>query len=258
MDKKYRYVVIDDDVFAAETLVDLLNEIPELVHLMTISESGMAIKHLATLKPDLVFLDVNMPNKNGIEIQKEILDLNLHARVVFTTAHEEYVLEAFKNKAFDYLVKPVSKNDLHETLSRFHAQVNCFTKNDKNNKAVNKQEQKEIVVKNAYGTLVLQCSDVFYIEAEGSYSNIHLINGKTELVSKNLGKIEHLFHGANFFKISRSCIINIKHLMKTDRLNKRVVLLCNNQDVALKISREKFYDLEHFIQSEVENKVRSI
>jgi len=250
----YSYVVIDDDDFARDTLLDLLREFEELKLLKSISESGMAIKYLATLEPDIVFLDINMPNKSGIDIQNEILDLRLKSKVIFTTSHDEYVLEAFKNQAFDYLIKPVNKKELNDTLNRFFNQKNENVPQITENKSVkNLRNQSGIVIKNSYGALILQDEDIVYIEADGSYSTIYLVNGKTELVSKNIGKIEQLFSKELFFKISRTHIINTKYLMKTDRLNKKIVLMFSNQTIQLKTSREKFYDLEVYLMRKNEN-----
>lgn len=258
MSTTYTYVVIDDDNFARETLLDLLAEIPHLKLLKTISESGMAIKYLATLKPDLVFLDINMPNKSGIDIQKEIMDLQLSSKVIFTTAHEEYVVEAFKNNAFDYLIKPIRKKELLETLARFYARMSEIPgQNHEVHPSENVLARKDIVLNNAYGVLILPADDIFYIEADGAYSVIHLTNGKSELISKNLGKIEHLFQHASFFKISRSNIINTKYLMRTDRLNKKVALQYKDLTVQLKVSRERLYDLEHQVYSKRTNAPRS-
>ena len=245
MTKGYNYVIIDDDDFARETLRDLLDGFPQFKLLKSISESGMAIKHLATLRPDIVFLDINMPEKTGMDVQKEIHDLQLKSKVIFTTSHREFVVEAFKNQAFDYLVKPVSKSDLYETLNRFFKQeTQTGTQIENKTQSGQTGQDRQIVIKNAFGTLILRCDDIAYISADGGYTSIYLINGKTEVISKNIGKTEHLFSREQFYKISRSHLINLKYLIKTDRLNKKLILQFNNQTVQLKASRELFYDLE--------------
>jgi len=245
----YSYIIIDDDAFARETLMDLLNEIPQLHMLKCISESCMAIRHLATLQPDIVFLDINMPGKTGIEIQKEIIDLHLNSKVIFTTSHHEFVLEAFKNQAFDYLVKPIVKKDLFETLNRFFNQDHKIVAKKKPTSGITHDlSGNQIVIKNAFGTLLLKVNDIAYIKADAGYTEIQLVNGKTEVISKNIGKIEQLFPQELFYKISRSHIINLKYLIKTDRLNKKIVLLFNDQTVQLKASREQFYELEQKLQ----------
>ena len=241
MNASYNCLLIDDDDFARETLEDIIIDISELEILKSLSESKMAIKYLATLQPDIVFLDINMPNKSGIDIQKEIIDLQLDTKVIFTTSHEEYVVEAFKNKAFDYLVKPISKTELKNTLKRLFKQNKNIPVQIPVNTASNNNG---IVIKNGFSTLLLKSDEIIYIEADGSYSNIYLIHGKTEVISKNIGKIEYLFSNEPFFKISRSNIINLKYLKKIDRLKKIVLLTCNSKNIELKVSREKLYDLE--------------
>lgn len=241
MDNTYSCLLIDDDTFSRETLEDVIAGIAELELIKSLSKSNMAIKHLAILKPDIVFLDINMPNKSGIDIQKEINDLELKTKVIFTTSHEEYVVEAFKNKAFDYLVKPISKTELKSTLKRLFKQNNNISKQIPINTANNSNE---IVIKNGFSTLLLKTDEIIYIEADGSYSNIFLIHGKTEVISKNIGKIEHLFSNEQFFKVSRSNIINLTYLKKIDRLKKTVSLICFEKNIELKVSRERLYDLE--------------
>lgn len=246
MTVQYSYIVIDDDDFARETLIDHLNEYSELKLLKSISESGMAIKHLVILQPDLIFLDINMPDKSGMDVQKEILELELNSKVIFITAHEEHVLEAFKNKAFDYLIKPISTEELRETLQRFFAEREklVLQKGGENTEIKNGSE---IIIKSASGVLKLKSDEVLYIEAEGTYTKLHFTNGKTELLTKNLGKVEHLFSTEDFFKISRSYIININYLKKADRINKTVCLSAEKLEVKLKASRDRFYDLERKI-----------
>ncbi|MEN8122329.1 MAG: LytTR family DNA-binding domain-containing protein [Bacteroidota bacterium] len=249
MTKTYTCLLIDDDAFSRETLEDIIDDISELNILKSISESGMAIKHIATLQPDIVFLDINMPKKSGIDIQNEIADLQLDTKVIFITSHEKYVVEAFKNKAFDYLVKPVSKVELNETLKRLFEQNNNTNGQESvKNEVKSNNTQDEIIIKNAYGTLILNNNDLVYIEADGAYTNIYLVNGKVEVISKNIGKIEHLFQEKHFFKISRSYIINLQFLSKTDRLKRIVTLIFNNKNIQLKASRDRLYDLEHIIQ----------
>jgi two-component system LytT family response regulator len=243
MKPNYRCLLIDDDTFSRETLEDIIGCIPSLQIVKSIGESGMAIKHIVTLLPDIVFLDIDMPEKSGIVIQEEIIELGLETKVIFTTSHEKYVVEAFKNRAFDYLVKPIKQEELIDTLKRL-SQTDQTTSQQASSK--NKNDE-EIIIKNAYGTIILHTNDVFYIEADGSYSLIYLTNGKTETISRNLGKLEGLFPMPAFFNISRSAIINLNYLSKTDRIKKTITLMHGNVSTQLKVSRERFYDLELLI-----------
>ena len=105
----------------------------------------------------------------------------------------------------------------------------------------------KLIIQNAHGTLIVKHSDIAYIEAEGSYTNINMVAGGIETISKNIGKVEKQFNSNLFFKISRSCIINISYLSKIDRLKRIVHLQYGDKKISLKASKELLYDLESFI-----------
>lgn len=241
--KRYSCLLIDDDDFAREILEDFLKLQPDIEVLRSIGDSKTAIKHISILKPDLVFLDINMPNKDGMFVFNEIRELGLDSKVIFVTAHDEYLLEALRKNAFDYLIKPIKSQELEESLERFRSEtqvINTVTNHDG-------EDSDRIAIKNSYGSLYLQSDDILYVEADGCYSNVYLHNGKKEVVSRNLGKIEQLFPEKHFFKISRSFIININSLNKIDRLHKTVQLQSNGAEVKLKATRDRLYDLEAII-----------
>lgn len=245
--EKKSCLIIDDDNFARETLEDLLDEIGSLKIIKSISKSETAIKDIAILKPDIVFLDINMPGKNGMSVLNEIQELNLTSKVIFVTAHQEYLLEALKKNVYDYLVKPISIQDLKETLNRFEQDNIDSTKVATTSNSLPKDER--ILIQNSYGTLYLSPKDVVCIEADGSYSKLLFGDNKQEIISKHLGKIESCFPTNVFFKISRSAIINVLYLHKIDRLKRLVYLNMEDGIYKLKASKERIYDLEHFINN---------
>lgn len=235
-------IIVDDDSFSRETLEDLLNSIGNINILKSLEESGMAIKHLATLRPNVVFLDINMPNKNGIHILDEINALKIDTKVIFTTAHQDYIIDAFKKNAFDYLLKPISKDELKETLARYFNNGNkqgTFTQPSVNDE--------KIIIQNSRGSLILDTEAIAYVQADGCYTKLFLTDNKTEVISKNIGRIQTLFNHKSFFKISRSVIINTEYLSRIDRLRRCVHIFYNDNSVVLKASKELLYNLEHFI-----------
>lgn len=238
-------LIIDDDNFASETLADFLSAYDNLEILKILNESTTAIKHIAFLKPDLVFLDVNMPDKNGLSILNEINELELDTKVIFITAYHEYLMDALKKNAYDYLIKPIKKHELDESLNRY---FNSGNSQRPSNRILNKsQEEKKIVLKNAHGSLILKPEEILYVEADGCYTQIHLANNKTETISKNLGNIESLFPETLFFKISRSVLVNLLYINKINRLKRFVYLLHKDEEIVLKASKEKLYSLESHI-----------
>ncbi|MBI9066866.1 MAG: response regulator transcription factor [Salinivirgaceae bacterium] len=245
--KEKTCIIIDDDKFSRETLTDFLSGYKNLSIIKSISDSQLAIKHIAIHKPDLVFLDINMPHKSGMNVMSEINELKLPTTVIFITAHLEYLMDALKTNAFDYLVKPLNKQELDETIKRFldKSKINSTFLSESHKP--DKHSESKIIIRNSYRSLVLTTKDVIYVNADGCYSNVYLTKKKTETISKNIGQIEKYFNENSFFKISRSIIINIKFLTKIDRVKKLVYLTSNETNYELKATKENMISLENLI-----------
>lgn len=231
-------IIIDDDGFALDTFEDMLTAYPDMHVIKKVSNPKTAIKYIATLLPEVVFLDIGMPDKSGIEVFNDIIELNLNTRVVFISAHDDYIMEAFRKKAFDYLIKPINSAELDDTIARLRE--TSYQQEDKEET----QTDQKINFKNSHGTIILNTDDILYAHAEGCYTRIQQVNDNYNLISKNLGKIEHKFPKNRFFKISRSALVNMNYISKIDRLKKMVTLHANNKNTELKASRERLYDLE--------------
>jgi len=247
-------IIVDDDDFARETLEDILSTIVSIKILKSLSESSMAIKYLATLKPDIAFLDINMPKKDGISVLNEINELELSTKVIFITAHNNYLLDALKKNAFDYLMKPIKKQDLEDVIERYseiREKKQPLPQTDNTQQVTIKQNSNKIVIKNAQQTLIFEPKHIVYVKADGSYTTIYLYDKNTQVISKNLGKIESLFSNKEFFKISRSIIVNTTYINRIDRLRKAIHLLYNDTNVVLKASKNKMYDLENKISTDI-------
>jgi len=241
--KQLTCLIIDDNRFARETLADLLERFSQIKLIKSIGESKLAIRDIAIHQPDIVFLDIEMPEKSGFQIHQEIIELKLNTKVVFVTSHEEFVVDAFKNQAFDFLTKPLKLQDLKETIENIQNSIS--------QEPIIKDPKltKKIILKNARGRLILNSEDILYIEADGSYTNIYLTEGHKEVISKNIGALEELFTDDSFFKVSRSHIINTSFLQKIDRVKRKVVIKSPIENLKIKASREKLYDLESFLSA---------
>lgn len=241
--KNISCLIIDDDEFARETLQDFLSSYPFIEVMKSINDSKTAIKYITTLKPDLVFLDINMPSKNGLSVMNEIIEMNIPTEVIFVTAHQEYLMDALRINAFDYIIKPINREELNEAIERFSNKPNTDI-----TQTFKKIDHNKIALSNAYGTIYIKASDISYIQADGCYTKIHLIQGKAEIISKNIGRIENLFPTSNFYRINRSVIINLEYISKIDRLKRIVHLDINKQTIDFVASKERLNKLETLIQ----------
>ncbi len=230
-------VIIEDE----EESLHLLGNLIETTGLAKVTGSttdpGEALGLIVSLEPDIVFLDIKMPVKNGFEILDDLKKIKTNSPfVVFTTAYDEYALKAFDYAAFDYLLKPVEPSRLTETL------VRCI----ETRKAGIRQQAdlllgtaRKILVRNISGISVIDPEDIVYVEAEGNYSVFHLSNNRIETATILLGKVEEQISPDMFFRISRSFIINLDYLKKISTKQLQCTLSANGTDYKCNISRNK-------------------
>jgi DNA-binding LytR/AlgR family response regulator len=192
---------------------------------------------IETEKPDIAFLDIGMPEKNGLEFAREIAGLQINTDVVFVTAHNEFAIDAFKVSAFDYLLKPVNKEMIGDVLLRYHATKstrNMVAKFDSLFSYINNFGKIRLNTRN--GFLLINPADILYLESESSYTRLIYGTDKDETVSVNLGLIEEALPSKAFFRISRSHIINLDYLESVSRKTNTVTITSNSFSKTLKIS----------------------
>ncbi len=202
---------------------------------------GEALSLIISLQPDIVFLDIKMPVKNGFEILDDLRKIKSDKPfVVFTTAYDEYALKAFDYAAFDYLLKPVDPSRLTETLLR------CI---ESRKTGIRQQADlligatKKILVRNISGISVIDPAEIVYVEAEGNYSVFHLSTNRVETATILLGKVEEQLLSDNFFRIGRSFIVNIDYLKKISTKQLQCTLSANGTDYKCNMSRNKLGEL---------------
>ncbi len=128
---KIKTILIDDEERALNRMKMLLSKFPEIQILDAIINASYAIEYILESAPDLIFLDIEMPGKTGLEVAQEINKNNLQTKIIFMTAHEHYAIKAIKAEAFDYLLKPIGIDDLKNTLDRYHSKTQTkFTKRE--------------------------------------------------------------------------------------------------------------------------------
>ncbi|WP_422089928.1 LytR/AlgR family response regulator transcription factor [Tenacibaculum ovolyticum] len=240
-------VIVDDEPKAIQGLsweLSNFNNDLEIIQTFTVAEE--AIKYINENPIDCLFLDIEMPTMDGFQLLEK-LDKKDFA-VVITTAYNEYAIKALKSEAIDYLLKPIDSDDLEETLGRVK---NHYIKNSNNEKFekilsnFNEKFNRKKITINTDGKLVfLEQSEILFVESDGNYCSIHIINNKKIVVTKKLKEINQLLPEDHFFRIHNSFIINlnkIKEFLKSDGY----VILEDNHKIP--VSRQRKSDfLEKF------------
>lgn len=235
-------IIIDDEIEAIETLEFLINNYCENVEIVgKASRADDAIELINNLNPDLVFLDIEMPQKSGFDLIDSIGDFEFS--LVFITAYNQYAIKAFELSALDYLLKPVPIDRLQKTIERVIKRKGVFQSNtvkELSSQIQNKDlNQITIPYKNRY--VFVKFQNIIGIEAKQAYSSIICIDKtgrlKTYTYSKNLSFFENLLSdNTNFFRCHRSWIINLNHV---ESLNKKTFEAVTNNKLEIPISRRK-------------------
>ncbi len=235
---KYKVIVVEDEPIARKKLISLLGNFSNAIELIAEAENGIvAVEKINTLKPDLIFLDIQMPGLTGFEVLQKLEYLPL---VIFTTAYDKYALQAFESNTIDYLLKPISLAKLSKSIGKlqsFSKKNNWEDKVQNLLKEVLKMESK-IAVTLSDRIIFLSPEDIYFIKADNKYSEIHL-KDKKYLISKSLNELEKQL-GNNFVRLHRSNLVNREHISEVIKLSSRkwIAKLSDAKNTELPISRD--------------------
>jgi len=238
-------LLIDDEDSAREVLRNML-DIPELeINILAEAESvDEAVVAFEKQKPDLIFLDIEMPYQSGFDLFNK-LDLE-KTQVIFTTAYSRYAIKAIKYSALDYLLKPISPQELKEAVIKARTKIQEENFNIKSQLDILKshildESSQRLVVPVANGLEIIQKNEIIYLEGDRNYTWIHSKNREKILTTKTLGEYETLLTETQFFRIYQSYIVNMNHALKY--INGRGGNLMMSDGASLMVSREKKKEL---------------
>lgn len=218
----FKAVIVDDEPKAIQSLSwELTNFNNDIEIVKTFTNPEEALSFLGNYAPDCLFLDVQMPTMDGFQFLDKLNNKDI--AVVITTAYDEYAIKALKREALDYLLKPIDSDDLSETLSKIKKFKSRNFNSDKlENILINfnaKNNQKKITISTEGKLIFLNLEDILFVESDGNYSTLFLMDNQKILVTKKLKEIDSLLPNDNFFRIHNSYIINlnkIKEFLKTE------------------------------------------
>lgn len=248
---KLGIIIIDDEQDAIEAIESIicLNEAEYKVLAKTTNPHeaiGLILQH----KPDVVFLDIEMPGLNGFQLLENIPEINFE--VIFATAYEQYAIQAIKNNAADYILKPVSIQEINEALEKVKQRVISSNNNKVDYKKLirelNNGDYGKLKVSSSAGFDLIDIMDIISIEAQGMYSEIKLKQGDKLFVTKPLKELEEQVDENIIFRTHRSYLINMKQVKRFES-ESNTIIMCDNSRV--KLSRRRKEDflkiLEDFI-----------
>ncbi len=217
-------IIVEDEAVARRRVKFLLANDPQIEVIAECASGKEAVKAIVESKPDLVFLDVQIPELNGFEVIKAI-PKNLMPAIIFTTAYDNYALQAFEASAVDYLLKPFEPERFEQALARAKKQISS-NQNDKFQKRFETLLQnmgsptkflERLVIKSGEEIVLLKVKDIDWIQPKGDY--LHLQAGKrVHILRQTMMAIETKLDPKQFVRIHRSTIVNVERIKKLYRL----------------------------------------
>jgi two-component system LytT family response regulator len=227
---KVNCLIIDDEPLARELLKEFLEQHPELTLMGECSKGTEAVDKIDELKPDLIFLDVQMPGMNGFDVLDEITH---DPFVIFTTAYDQYAIRAFEKNAVDYLLKPIDherfKLAVERAIGRMNTDQNNVGELLRNMKTENRSSyDSHIFVQKSEKLINLSVEEIEHLEASGDYTILTTKNDQF-VSSSGIGKLEEILNPDIFIRVHRSTIININSLKEIEKhFNGGMVVKMNN------------------------------
>lgn len=245
--KNIRAILIDDEMTSLQNMKQKLEEFCKQVTVVAATQNPEeAISLIRNLRPDVLFLDIEMPKMSGFRMLEELGDYD--AEIIFTTAYNHYAIDAMRISAFDYLVKPVAIEELENAVNRLlkkkimKTQERLHILKESINQVKNQENKIAVPLNEGFEFVIIK--NIIRIESSSSYSRIFLLDGKSILVTKLLKDFEELLTPYHFFRVHNSHLINLNYIKKYLRGVGGQVLMDNGDliDVARR-KKEEFINL---------------
>jgi len=238
---KLKAIIIDDSPQARKLLALMLDEYKKDLEIVGEAENAsLGFELVKKNKPDVIFLDIEMPGKSGIQLAEQLIKENLNPEIIFTTAYNDYALKAFRLSAIDYLLKPIHEAHLGEAIQKIKNQQPDY-KEKKLQTFIDNYENKlpkTINIPTTSGYQFIKIETIMYIKADGSYTHIFTTNEKPITVSKNLKYFELALEGfSQFIRVHRGYLINVYQMKKFDKQNRGEIIM--NDDAIIDLARER-------------------
>jgi two-component system, LytTR family, response regulator len=240
-------VIIDDELHSVETLRwKLENYCPEVEIIGTFTDPVEGLEFLKNTPPHLLFLDIEMPMLNGFDILEELGEVPFD--VIFTTAYDDFGIQAVKVSALDYLLKPIQNQDLKEAIKKFgqkslpnlsSKQLEVLFRNIKEEDEKGKPDRIALATKESIE--FVSPSDIIVCSSDSNYTLVYLQDGRKKLISRTLKEFEDMLTPFNFFRAHHSYLVNIDHVREYVRTDGGYLIMSNKMNIP--VSRIKKEDL---------------
>ena len=263
MPEKIRTLIVDDEPLARRNLRVLLEKDPQIEILDECRNGREAVKAINALSPDLIFLDIQMPELDGFDVLARVGPEQIQA-IIFVTAFDQYALKAFEVHAFDYLLKPFDDERFAFALRRAKSQIEAREINRVSKRLLALLEEREsladssaeknyltrLMIKASGRVVLLKVGEIDFIEADGNYAKLH-VGRKAHLLREKMHDLEGRLDPAKFVRIHRSIIVNLDRIKELHPHFNGDYIVVLNDGTQLKLSRSRRENLENRLQGSI-------
>jgi two-component system, LytTR family, response regulator len=251
---KIRALIVDDEPLAREGMRLHLGEHSEIEVIGESDDGATAVMMIRDVKPDLVFLDVQMSGLDGFGVLRAIGTEHMPI-VVFVTAYDQFALQAFEAHAIDYLLKPIDPDRLDTALERVRNQLEGQARRDRDDRVLSLLSQvggqprfiERLVTRSDGKIRIIRVDDIDYIEAAGNYAKIH-VGGKMHLVREGMNSLESKLDPAKFLRVHRSVIVRIDRIKELESLYQGDYVVVLHDGTRLTTGRKYRDAIQEFIR----------
>jgi two-component system, LytTR family, response regulator len=240
----YKAIIVEDEEPAVKMLTWLLTSYcPEVTIVATAGNAKDGITQIKSLKPDIVFLDIEMPMMNGFEMLSNFEGITPF-KVIFTTAYDKYAIQAIKFSAIDYLMKPIDKDELMLSVEKIKEYNNIKPEQVKLLNNI-KSDLSKIALSTLEGVEIIEIEKIMHCQSDSNYTYLFFADKSKKLFTKTLKSLEELLQGHNFMRIHQSHLINLKYLSKYIKGDGGDVVLSDG--LMLPVARNKKQELTDYL-----------
>lgn len=234
MSQVFKAIVVDDEPAARRLMRSLLAEYADVITVIEEAGTGReAIQKIEELKPDLVFLDIQMPDLTGFEVLEQ---LEVKPNIIFTTAYEQYAIKAFETFSIDYLLKPIKEERLQQSIDklkqfgRLNQEVNTVSLQEIIRQIQAPKQSTALPIRTGDRIVLLKYENIVYLEAQDKYVFIHTIEGQKHLTDQSLSALSEKLP-SQFYRIQKSYIINKEKIKEMHRhFNGRYLFVLDDKE----------------------------
>lgn len=236
-------IVIDDENRTRDLIAKMINSFGLDIEAIAAGENVKSgLKAIEEHQPDIVFLDIQMPDGSGFDLLKALPDKNFE--VIFITAHEEFAIKAIKFSALDYILKPIDPEELRNAVEnalnamnqkRDESQFEALQNN------ISPQQKRRLVLKTQESVHVVDLDQIIRCESDRNYTSFYLTEGRKILVSKTLKEFETLLIGYNFIRVQQSHLINLDYVDRYNKGNGGSVVMRDGSEVPLSPAKREIF-----------------